>query len=430
MLEDAAVTDAPLAAAADAPALDTPAVDTPDTGAPEAGEEPAAETPAAPDAERPAAAAEGAASAIVDGKRLSEAAKATLAEIKARDPRLAAQIKSALFEQDALRRAVPGGLKEVSELRTTLETLGGKEGIARLEAERAEWTALDEQYIRGDARFIESIATTNPEAFQKLAPAAFQKFAELNPEGYAAYMGQVFVADLQQEGIPLALERLQDFISDNPRALEVWKKLAAYVNRVGTFASKSVAPAASKAKPEAADERERAIAEREATLTRTEWRAEADRERLGVYQPEWKRLTEGRKISDDQRAAIEELYVSRLAAALKRNPNFNSTIDRYFQAKDRAAYVRYMASIYKQEIPRALRSAIDSVLPAKPGPAKSAAPAQAAAPNAAPGQPASGYTWAAAAPPKDQIDVTRTTMDMIREGRAVLLGGKRVQWKK
>ncbi|MGH9345048.1 MAG: hypothetical protein ACRD19_14970, partial [Terriglobia bacterium] len=203
MAEDTAILDAP---AADA----TPGVETPDlsTGleetsdlAPESTEEPGAEgTPGA--GEAPA----GAESAVIDGKRLSESAKAAIAEIKAKDPKLALEIKRALFSADALHRAAPGGVREISELRRQVEDLGGTEGIQGLRAEQQAWAALDEQFSAGDPNFIANIAEESPDAFLKLAPTAFQKFQELHPEGYSAYVSQVFVADMQQEGIPLAIE--------------------------------------------------------------------------------------------------------------------------------------------------------------------------------------------------------------------------------
>jgi hypothetical protein len=365
---------------------------------------------------------------IIDGKRLSEGAKATLAEIKAKDPKLAAQIKSALFSADALRRQLPGGLKEVATLRQQIEEIGGPDGIQALKAEQQEWNALDQQFAAGDPKFVDNIAEGSPESFVALAPAVFAKYAELNQEGYSAYVSKVFVADMQAEGIPLALERLQDFIGDNPKAMEIWQKIAGYVNRVNGMAQK---PVNSPVKPgnAAPDDRERQLTEREESLTRTEWKGATDSERMNVFNSEFARLTAGRKISDVQKAAIKELYASRLMAAARKTQNFNSNIDRYFSSRDRAGYLRYMGSFYKQEIPKALRSAIDSVMPSKPGPA--ARPPVAAAPVSA-GKPATGFAWVASAPSASSVDMTHpfNTQANWSAGKAVLKNGSKVTWKK
>src|SRR6185312_16787243 len=60
-----------------------------------------------------------------DGKFLSDADKAILAEIKAKDPKLAARVRNALFASEAFKKAVPGGLKEVQQLRSQIEQVGG-----------------------------------------------------------------------------------------------------------------------------------------------------------------------------------------------------------------------------------------------------------------------------------------------------------------
>ncbi|MGH9343298.1 MAG: hypothetical protein ACRD19_06000, partial [Terriglobia bacterium] len=246
-------------------------------------------------------------------------------------------------------------------------------------------------------------------------------------------VSQVFVADMQQEGIPLAIERLQDFIGGDPKAMAIWKQLAGYVNRVAGFASKPVASASPTARRDGGheiDERERSIAEREQNLVRTEWRGSADSERVSVFNAEYARLSQGRKLTDAQGAAIKELYLSRLGSALRKTPKFNETIDRYFTHRDREGYLRFIGSIYKQEIPRALRSAFESVVPGRPGPKPGAGTAKPAAAAAAAGSVANGYAWTAAAPAKGQIDFRKTSADMIREGKAVLTDGKKVQWKR
>lgn len=421
MPEDAIATlEAPVDTAEETPV---------DTGIEEAAEETAVDGAEAAEDAAPVE-TEGQQAPLIDGKRLSEEAKVTLAEIKAKSPKIAAQFKSALYAAEAFKQALPGGLKEVHALQQQIQEAGGIDGIRQLRAAQQEWNALDQQFAAGDSKFIDNIAEASPESFVALAPATFQKFQELNPEGYSAYVSKVFVADMQAEGIPLALERLQDFIGDNPKAMEVWQKLAGYVNRVNGFAQKPV-NAPMKQPNAAPDDRERQLTEREQNLTRTEWRGAADSDRMKTFDHEYARLTAGRKVSDVQKAAIKELYVSRLMAAARKTPNFNSNIDRYFSNKDRDGYLRYMGSFYKQEIPKALRSAIDSVMPSKPGPAARPNPAS-IAPAATPGKPATGFAWVASAPSASSVDMTHpfNTQANWSAGKAVLKGGQKVTWKK
>lgn len=423
MADEAAVLDSPeIQESAPVETESTPVDTSTDAPADGADESTESEAPATEDGQ-PATGEQ----KLIDGNRLSDAFKARLEQIKAEDPKLAAQLNSAVRSADAWSRAFPGGLKEAAQFKQTVEQVGGAEGIQQLQSVQREFAELDELYDAGDPKFVEKISEASPEAFAKVAPAVFEKYLQVHPEGWTNYVSKVFVADMQTQGIPLQLERLQDFIADNPKAMAVWGKLAEYVNRINGFATKAVTGGPKNPGAPTPDAKVQELTERENTLTRTEWSTAANQNRMGVFNAEFTRLTNGRKISEDQTATIKELYVSRLQAAIKRTPDFNKNCDRYFVNKDKAGYLKYIGSLYKAEIPKALAAAVNAILPGKPGPAKPAA--SPAAPK--PGQPAQVQRGAklVAARPKE-IDVTRTTPTMISQGKAVLPDGTLVQWNR
>ena len=209
---ESAVVEEPLATPTD------PGTDSSDT-----------ETPAPEEEAKPEAEAAPAPAKLLDAPgKLSADVKQTLAEIKAKNPALANQLQRALFKSAEVDRVLPGGIRQAQELQKQIAEWGGPEKVKQTREELAYFSDLDSQFTAGDPRFISAMIETpaGQEAFQKLAPAMFDKYLEMNPEGYGAYVSKVFTADMVQEGIPLALERLQDFIGDNPKAMEVWKKLA------------------------------------------------------------------------------------------------------------------------------------------------------------------------------------------------------------
>ena len=377
-----------------------------------------------PEGEKPP---ETGARAVENGK-LSEAAKRTLDEIKAKDPKLARELRTALFQADAVRKALPGGLKEVSQLRQQVEALGGPEGVQRTREELEYFNGLDAAFTAGDPKFIQAMTDTpeGQQAFLQLAPSIMDKFLEMNPEGYGAYVSKVFVADMLQEGVPLALERLGDFIGDNPRAQAIWKQLQGYVNRINGFAQKPVAAPKKADTPAGTPDREKQLQEREQNITRQEWRRESDIGRMDTFNSEWTRLSAGRKLSDVQTGAVKELYASRLHAAASKLPGFSDTLQRYFDGGDKQGYLRYLTSVYKSEIPKALRAAFDAIVPAKPGP-KAGAPAasKAGAPVA---KPTPGFEFVGTRPNPNEIDPIRS-QGLILQGKAVLRSGKKVYWR-
>lgn len=368
--------------------------------------------------------------AIVDGKKLSEQAKATLDEIKAKDPHLAAQIRKALFESDAFRRELPGGLKEVRELRQQVEELGGFDGISQRGQELAYFNELDQKFTSADPGFVAAMTDT-PEgqnAFLRLMPSVLAKFSELNSDGHSAYMAQAIVSHMQSANFRLALERLGDFLPpDKPQAKELWDALVGYYNGLVTMAGKPVAPA--KAQPAGSDPRASELDQREQNLTSQEWQNERNAIQQKVFEAEWNQLAKGRKITPEQAETIRELYNARMRRVYQAQ-NHRTAVDRFFANRDKQGYLRHQNSLYRQETPKALRAAFDVILPARPGP-KTAPAAGGPRPGASgkPGQPATGYSWLAKAPDKNSINFRLTTPDMIRAGKAVLSDGKKVQWR-
>ena len=354
--------------------------------------------------------------------------KAMLAEVSAKNPRIANQLKQAWFKAEAIDKAVPGGLREVRQLRQQVEALGGPEGVQRTREELEYFNGLDAAFTAGDPKFIQAMTDTpeGQQAFLQLAPSIMDKFLEMNPDGYGAYVSKVFVADMLQEGVPLALERLGDFIGDNPRAQAIWKQLQGYVNRINGFAQKPVAAPKKADTPAGTPDREKQLQEREQNITRQEWRRESDIGRMDTFNSEWTRLSAGRKLSDVQTGAVKELYASRLHSAASKLPGFNENLQRYFDSGDKQGYLRYLTSVYKAEIPKALRAAFEAIVPAKPGP-KAGAPA-APKPGAPAAKPTPGFEFVGARPNPNEIDPIRS-QGLILQGKAVLRSGKKVYWR-
>ncbi len=407
-------------------AVDT-AIEIPDTGADtglDAGAEPlvpgsgTVAEPEATVAEKP----------LIDGGKLSAEAKATLDKLKVENPSLARAIQRALFKEAEFGKLAPGGIQEIKALRETVEQLGGETGLQDMQREIAGFRGFDEQYTAGDPKAIDFMTSDaqGREAFVKLMPVALQKFEQLHPEGFKGYMAQVMEQSMYASGIPLALERLGDFLADNPKAMEQWNKIAGFVKFVGDTSRKQVeAPKFQQAQP---DNRAGELEQRESALMRNEWKNETAGEQRAVFQGEWDRLAAGRKLSDPQTAAVKELFESRLNKAL--NGKHSETLEKYFKAKDKSGFLRYASSISKTEVPKALREAFDAVMPGRPGPRPGVAPP---VKNGGParGTPiAAGFTQLAQRPATNEIDMRHSfnTPSNYQSGRAVLKDGRKVQW--
>lgn len=363
-----------------------------------------------------------------DGKNLTPEAKAVIEEIKAKNPALAKSIRDAIFDQARIRAALPGGLREVQELRQTLESVGGKEGIEQAQGELQGWNDFDAKFTAGDPAAIDFIMETpeGKDAFMRMAPIAFNRFAAENPEGYAAYVSQAIHADVVRNGLPTALQMMQYCLSkgDVEGASQEFGKVSGWFQGLQEMSQKSV----QMPKREVANDQVTELQGRADQAERTTWRMETAQQSNSTFSQEWNRLSAGRKLSGTQGEAIRELFESRMGKAIKQHePKLNG----YFTTRDKQGFLKYAASIDKTEIPKALRAAFDAVVPARPGP-KTTAGANGKPANGAPVKAAPGFQVIGERPKSDQIKWADSfnTQSNIKAGRAVLTDGRRVQWSR
>lgn len=368
---------------------------------------------------------------LIVGNKLSQKALQTLNELKAKDPKLAAEFKQSLFVASSLKALVPDGIKGVQALKQSIEAVGGVEGIQTLQSENQKWNDLDAQYTGADPAFVDAISEFAPDAFAKLAPSIFEKYASISPDGYASYICNTIVADMQAKQIPLALARIADHIGDKPQAVELLNQVIKYVNGLDATGRQQVKPVAGKNQP-APDARSAELDQRETKLRQSEFRTAADSNLKSNFSSAWDKATAGLKVDDRQKGAIQELFSSRLMARLKADPEFDKNVQKFFKAGDREGYNRFIGTAYKNHVPQALRAAIDQIMPArKPGPTPGAPPKPPTKPGAPPvGNVPTGFSGVATRPAAGVIDFQRTSPTMISAGKAILLDGKKVQWRK
>ena len=158
-----------------------------------------------------------------DGRQMPAKFKQYLKELQQSDPRLAKQIRAQWFFADQIRQSYPGGLKDIQKVAQIAEKIGGEEGIAAIEAERAEWADVDQAFESGDPSFVEKLSKESPEAFLKHVPLAINQFAKIDPEGYSHLMAGVIVKTIDESPLNAAYQLLS---SGDEKAKELASQIA------------------------------------------------------------------------------------------------------------------------------------------------------------------------------------------------------------
>ena len=365
--------------------------------------------------------------------KLSEKARAELDKIKAENPRLAREMRAALFDRQTLRSKVPGGVKEALATIEAYEAEGGSEAVQQVKEELGQWKDLDADFQAGRPEFVNDIATGNPEAFTKIGPVVMAKLAEIAPDVFSHEVSKVFAQDMIQAEVPFALKLFRREIEDtqNPGKTkpgmegiaEIYNSLQAYADRITGLAK--TAPKASATTPTAANTTGNPdLDQREQQLTIREFGSERARVYNSVTENEFKRNLGNRKASETQISAIRELYDSRMDKLLRSDKKHTSAVDRFLAAKDKQGYAKHMQAAYKAKAPLAMDQAFKAIMPGKPGPQQKQTAKSTT--NSVKAVDTTGWTRVSAKPESNTIAHWKMTKKMLKEGKYILRDGKQV----
>jgi hypothetical protein len=366
--------------------------------------------------------------------KLSEKARTELDRIKADNPKLAREMRAALFDRQTLLAKVPGGVKEALATIEAYEAEGGSEAVQQVKQELGQWKDLDADFQAGKPEFVNDIAAGNPDAFLKAAPTVMEKFAELAPDAFSYQVSKVFAQDMAANDVALNMRLLQREIAALPEAnrgpvQQLWNALAAYVDRVNGMATKApAAKAPAAANPAGTSD----IDQREQALVVREFSAERSRVLESVTSSEFAKNAAGRKLSEEKISTIQELYDLALDKMVKSIPGHTGKVDRFLAAKDKAGYRKHMEAAIKSKAPEAMAAAFRKAgVGGKPGPV--AKPAAKPAGTAKPATMTTGFTRTAAKPDKNQVDWPRTNAARRMSTDAnkyIMRSGEKLLWQR
>lgn len=420
MADEATLLDAP---AIEAEPIESTAVDTTDAQPTETGSEGTEST-----------------GAELTGPQLWRDIKASTDAQKPLTPSQVKAIRDAIHQQEFAKSKFPDGLnkldatiKAVSQLSSD-PTAPIEQVIQETVQERDYFRELDSLYTSGKADFVEKLAEAEPNAFQQIAPAVFRKFAELNPEGYSAYVSQAVVSHLNAAEVPLQFSILKAFIPQLPEGPAKEQIVQAVEAIYGSFDSLKQLASKPVTKPFTAPTQEAAKPQNGVDpgqdMTRREWNLSVQREGVDMVLTEASRLAGKTPLSEKEKQDVLGKVNEELEARLTANRKYGEAMQGYLKNNNRSAYIQRIQSERKQMIPAATRRAVDDVVAARVKPA-----AKVADPTKPAAKVNNQHTVdfrRIAGHPKTQgmtVDLNRTPNHMLLKKQAFVKGEEKpVQW--
>ena len=154
-----------------------------------------------------------------DGRRVDEKTRSALAKLAAIDKDAARKVREAYFRDQALIKDL--GVKNVSEaqqairqMRATLDSLGGDEGITALQEEVGDYRKEIQQFAEGDPALLSQLYEASPEGLVTSTANALELIASKDPKLFDQTILPAMVSRMKKAGwydsVPQLLELIKE----------------------------------------------------------------------------------------------------------------------------------------------------------------------------------------------------------------------------
>lgn len=375
----------------------------------------------------------------VDWRTIPPEVKSHISEIAKVNPKLANQLQNAVYTSSTFLKEVPGGIKEIRELKSSIEELGGLDEIRNQATTYKtlvdEQEELDNKARQGDVSVLENFAQIAGDGFSKLMPSALNRWANQDREGYSYEMGKIMVNAMKDGGLVSDLNLAFKMLKLNnaeatKEAMDCLNRCAEWANGINKIAT--TAPQKAQVDPQI-EKAQRDIDSGRTKLFNDQFSSEFGSWRTRQIQDAVTPLSNGRTLNEYQMQTLGERIVSDVKTILTADKDYMKNLNRLYAARDMVELQKFAkartAKILPEVAKKAYRSLFSGAAPVKKAPVAGAKPGQKTTPVQT--TPAvKGWTKVTAdkAPSPDQIDGKRTDFKMKFSKQAILKDGSKVYW--
>ena len=383
---------------------------------------------------------------FTEDNRINPAARPIMESLRREHPVFENRLRGVLHENRQLRAEFPGGVAQVrermAELQRVIDDFGGEDALGEARGELEFFHQLDSQFTAGDPRFIKAMidAPGGQEAFLKLAPSMMAEYERLWPEGFQSFVDGKLLDRLRNADFRVNLERLADFLAQLPNTAEApvrdnaaayWVAIRDFYNGLATSAKNKPAMPAAATPVAAPDGRSSDLDNREAALKKREFGTAGAGEINAEFSRQWKLIAKGTTAIQSH---IRPAFDMKMKAALQADKAVDKAIQGYFSRNDVEGYRTYMRGQYQKHAARILKAELGHYRTGTPAPAVPGTPVVPPVAGA-PVTPRTEAGWTALnrrLTPAElaNIDMERTTRDMMYKGQAIMKNGTKLTFKR
>ncbi len=410
--------------------LDTSTADLDTESLPVEGSEPTDTNPPEPEGE-PEGEAEPGTEGSQDGQTPKEDGRVIpqwIRDLKTTNPEGYKKAKAELFELRD-RRSVHATPQVAREEHDLVQSLGGREGIAKVQEDVSFLHDAQAQFAKGDPAFTDDLWKEDPIAAALHVAPMLEQYAKNDPDGYASLRAQLWSTELKAVGfVERGLDPLKAAIESGNKedALAILASIAGWQKSVTDKAATANNPMVQRLLAERAKQHD-TKQQTEQTEFLTSYRTEAVNQVVAEGAKVFDSFFKGHKLDKEDRNDLLREALSMANRTVMADKDFATQRDKHLARKDSASALRLTQARYAREFPEAVKRVArryGMVSGTKPKPTS-----QQQQPGVArTGTPPAGWTRVNVRPQPEDVNRSSTTNDMILSGKAILKDGRKVDW--
>lgn len=359
-----------------------------------------------------------------DGRRIPQ----WMRDLKTANPKAYEQAKTNLFDLNA-RRGVHPTVQLAREEHSLVQSIGGAEGIAKLQEDTQFLSDVSGKFMNGDPEFAKSLFDDDAVAAGLHVQPMLEHFQKANPEGYNSLITRLWDSEFKASGLSDALPRLKSLIAAGSKddAVKLLGDIMSWKDSISDIATRAEDPRVRtllQQRQKDREDRESASHQDFVKGYNTDVFNEVGNTTASTVDSFFK----GVKLDTDQRTTLIKETVSRVNARLLKDKGFQTQKDNHLKRGNASAAKQLVMSRFKAELPTAVKQVLrlygmvsgKSLTTQQPKQDDTARPAG----NTTPAD--KGYVKVNARP--TDLDPYRTTSDDIFSKRGVRRNGQKVTW--
>lgn len=352
--------------------------------------------------------------------------------LKEANPKAYQQAKDAFFRSREYQSVYPT-VQAAREDKQLVESLGGKQGVERMQEDVTFFHQAAGQFLKGDPAFTADFFEEDPIAAALHVQPMLDNYAKHDPQGYSSTLARTWKKEfdavgLSEKGLVPLYETIQG-MADSPAkkaALSIVKSIYDWQQSIEQVASKVEDPRVKSLLAERNKRQETAEQSAQEEFIKS-YKTESMNEVVSEAEKVFDSFFRGRKLDKEDRTDLLRESLTIANRAVLTDKRFLEQRDKHLNRGDSHAARQLTKARFAAVLPEAVKR-VAKRYSMTAGPAKQL-PNQQRQPN---GQQLPkglvGYTAVNTRPQQEEVDYSRTTRDDIVAGKAILKDGRKVTW--